>query len=154
MDGINQVTLVGSVGKDAETKLVGENNQVAKFSLATNRTYKDKTGAKVTETEWHNIETWQNLAKFVGNYIKAGDVVCVLGSIKNETYKKDDVTHYRTKIVANTVQIVKSKTPKSGETTTATATSSAAKQTEEYATANEVVGSQTFSSNEGDDLPF
>jgi len=70
MDGLNQVTLIGSVGKDAEVKFIGENSQVAKFSLATNRSYKDKAGVKQTQTEWHNIEVWAETAKFAGQYVK------------------------------------------------------------------------------------
>ena len=70
MDGLNQVTLVGSVGKDAAVTMIGENSQVAKFGLATNRSYKDKNGDKQTQTEWHNIEVWGDTAKFAGNYVK------------------------------------------------------------------------------------
>lgn len=152
MDGLNQVTLIGSVGKDAETKLFGENSQKATFSLATNRSYKDKDGAKKTQTEWHNIEVWGDTAKFAGEYVKKGGLVLILGQIRYEKFdNKEGVTQYRTKIVADKIQLF----PKGGAHTTATATAGvaetiASKQTEEYANASSV----GFVPAEGDDLPF
>lgn len=154
MDGLNQVTLIGSVGKDAETKFIGENSQVAKFSLATNKTFKDKTGEKKTLTEWHNIEVWGETAKFAGNFIKKGSTVLVLGEIKYETYEdKEGKTQYRTKILANKVQLF----PKAAATTStdgATAAASPAKaQTEEYVAANATTSANLAGAAE-DDLPF
>jgi len=155
MDGLNQVTLIGSVGKDAETKLIGENSQVAKFSLATNRSYKDKTGAKQTQTEWHNIEVWNETAKFAGEYVKKGALVLIIGEIRYETFPdKEGKTQYRTKIVANRIQLF----PKGGNNTNSSAaankentTAAAVKETEEYATATT---SDSFAGSAEDDLPF
>lgn len=154
MDGINHVTLLGSVGKDAETKFIGENSQIAKFSLATNRTYK-KSGEKTTDTEWHNIEVWNDLAKFAGQYVKKGGLVCVFGEIRYEKFTdKEGKPQQRTKIVANKIQLL----PKGGNNTgTPVAnTSEAAKQTQEYATANNTTSNEFVASNssQDDDLPF
>ena len=155
MDGLNQVTLIGSVGKDAETKLFGDNSQKVTFSLATNRSYKDKDGAKKTQTEWHNIEVWGDTAKFAGEYVKKGGLVLILGQIRYEKFDKEGVTQYRTKIVADKIQLF----PKGGANATATADVSvvtgvaettASKQTEEYANAI----SAGFDLSKGDDLPF
>lgn len=152
MDGLNQVTLIGSVGKDAETKLFGENSQKATFSLATNRSYKDKDGAKKTQTEWHNIEVWGDTAKFAGEYVKKGGLVLILGQIRYEKFdNKEGVTQYRTKIVADKIQLF----PKGGAPTnsaTGVAETTASKQTEEYANAS--ASSEAFVPAEGDDLPF
>lgn len=153
MDGLNQVTLIGSVGKDAEVKFIGENSQVAKFSLATNRSYKDKSGTKQTQTEWHNIEVWGDTAKFAGQYVKKGGLVLILGEIRYEKFEdKDGKQQQRTKIVANKIQLF----PKGGNGTSANGSekaevASAKQQTEEYA-AN-TVSSESFSSD-SDDLPF
>jgi single-strand DNA-binding protein len=151
MDGLNQVTLIGSVGKDAEVKVFGENSQVAKFSVATNRSYKDKNGVKQTQTEWHNIEVWAETAKFAGTYVKKGNLVLVLGEIRYEKFDdKDGKPQQRTKIVANKIQLF----PKGGATGSEKGeVNTATKQTEEYATqtSQEFVGS---SSNVDDDLPF
>lgn len=157
MDGLNQVTLIGSVGKDAEVKFVGEKSQVAKFSLATNRSYKTASGEKKTDTEWHNIEVWAETAKFAGQYVKKGGLVLVVGEIRYEKFDdKEGKTQYRTKIVAQRIQLL----PKGSGTATTTATvngeatNAAAKQTEEYATANTTVSSESFAGAADDDLPF
>jgi single-strand DNA-binding protein len=147
MDGLNQVTLVGSVGKDAETKFIGENSQVAKFGLATNRSYKDKTGEKQTQTEWHNIEVWGDTAKFAGQYVKKGQLVLVTGEIRYEKFDdKDGKPQQRTKIVANKIQLF----PKGGNGEAKSEIAGAAKETEAYAA--EAEPSNSSSSN--DDLPF
>jgi single-strand DNA-binding protein len=153
MDGLNQVTLIGSVGKDAETKFIGENSQVAKFSLATNRSYKDKAGVKQTQTEWHNIEVWAETAKFAGQYVKKGMLVLVLGEIRYEKFDdKEGKPQQRTKIVANKIQLF----PKGGANAAGEVkgeVADASKQTEEYATANQTT-SESFAQTADDDLPF
>jgi len=156
MDGLNQVTLIGSAGKDAETKLIGENSQVATFSLATNRSYKDKKGEKKTQTEWHNIEVWAETAKFAGNYVKKGSLVLVQGSIRYDKYEgKDGQPKERAKIVADRIQLF----PKGGANSDSGAAktegvNAAAKQAEEYATSNSVNSNEFVPSNDNEDLPF
>lgn len=151
MDGLNKVHLIGSVGKDAELKFIGENSQVAKFSLATNRSYKDKSGTKQTQTEWHNVEVWAETAKFAGQYVKKGQLVYVEGEIRYEKFEdKEGKPQQRTKIVASKIQLF----PKGGATSNSTEkaeTAEAAKQTAEYANAT---SSESFSNSESDDLPF
>ena len=61
--GINKVILVGNVGKDPVVQYVKEDVPVARFTLATSETFKDKSGEKQTNTEWHNIVVWRGLAK-------------------------------------------------------------------------------------------
>lgn len=154
MDGLNQVTLIGSAGKDAETKLIGENSQVATFSLATNRSYKDKNGEKKTQTEWHNIEVWAETAVFAGNFVKKGSLVLVQGSIRYDKYTgKDGLAKERAKIVAERIQLF----PKAGANSDSTKTegvNAAAKQAEEYANASSVSSNGFVPSNDDGDLPF
>ena len=59
---INKVILVGRVGKDPEVRHLDNNASVARFSLATSESYKNKNGEKVTNTEWHNIVAWRGQA--------------------------------------------------------------------------------------------
>ena len=147
MDGLNQVTLVGSVGKDAETQFIGENSQVAKFGLATNRSYKDKAGEKQTKTEWHNIEVWGESAKFAGQFVKKGQLLLVTGEIRYEKFDdKDGKPQQRTKIVANKIQPFN----KGGNGEAKSEIAGAVKETEAYAA--EAEPSNSSSSN--DDLPF
>ncbi len=148
MDGLNQVTLVGSVGKDAETRMIGENSQVPKFGLATNRSYKDKNGEKQTQTEWHNIEVWGDTAKFAGNFVKKGGLVLVTGEIRYEKFDdKDGKPQQRTKIVANKIQLF----PKGGNGEAKAEIAGAAKETAEYVAEG---AEPTSSSSSNDDLPF
>lgn len=153
MDGLNQVTLIGSVGKDAEVTLVGEGSKVAKFSLATNRSYKDKSGVKQTKTEWHNVEVWAETANFAGEWVKKGKLLLVIGEIRYEKFEdKEGKTQYRTKIFGNKIQLF----PKGGAETAANANGNATdakKQTEQYA--NEHASAEVVvNSAQDEDLPF
>jgi len=160
MDGVNEVTLIGSVGKDAETKLFGENSQKATFSIATNRSYKDKAGVKQTQTEWHNIEVWGDTAKFAGNWVKKGNLVYVKGEIRYEKFDdKEGRPQNRTKIVATKIQLLPKGSGNGNNvvaesvTNANTSIADATKQTENFVnntTSNEFVSG----ANENDDLPF
>jgi len=156
MDGLNQVTLIGSAGKDAETKLIGENSQVATFSLATNRSYKDKNGEKKTQTEWHHIEVWAETAKFAGNYVKKGSLVLVQGQIRYDKYEgKDGQPKERAKIVADRIQLFPKKDNGTSDSTAKTeGVSTAAKQAEEYANSNAVNSNEFVPSTDNEELPF
>ena len=61
--GVNKAILVGNVGRDPEVQYVSDNVPVARFTLATSETYKDKNGEKVTNTEWHNIVVWRGVGQ-------------------------------------------------------------------------------------------
>ena len=104
--GVNKVILVGNVGKDPEIQYVSENIPVARFTLATSETYKDKNGEKVTNTEWHNIVVWRGLAQVVEKYVKKGTQLYIEGKITHRQYEKDGVTKYFTEIVANNMQML------------------------------------------------
>ena len=94
---VNKVILIGNVGQEPETKEVGQ-TQVSKISLATTETWKDKSGEKKSRTEWHSLEVWGNLCKVVESYVKKGDRLYIEGSIKYDSYEKDGITKYSTKI--------------------------------------------------------
>lgn len=161
MDGVNNVTLMGSVGKDAEVKFVKDGSQqVAKFSLATNRSYKDKDGVKQTQTEWHNIELWGEQAKFAGSYVKSGDRWYVEGSLRYEEYiDKEGKKQKFTKIAATRIQLVAKSNKANGEAgEDKQAVTEASKQAEAYANTptagTAATANSSFSSEAMDDLPF
>ncbi len=105
--GINKAILVGNVGKDPEVNYVKEDLPVARFTLATSETYRDKkTSEKKTITEWHNIVAWRGLAKLAEQYIRKGTQLYVEGKISSRSYEKDGVTRYFTDITANTIQML------------------------------------------------
>lgn len=82
---INRVELRGRLGQDPKIVSVGD-SQVARFSLATNETFKDKKGELKEETTWHNIVAWagKNIDDF--NMLKKGVVVSVVGRLRNVKY--------------------------------------------------------------------
>ena len=100
MKGLNKVQLIGNLGKDPEIRYTPEGKQVAKFSMAANRTYKNKDGESIDDTQWFNIEAWSGLAKVVEEHLTQGDRVYIEGRLKTESYEKDGETKYFTKVVA------------------------------------------------------
>ena len=82
---VNKVILVGNLGKDPEVKYTPTGTPVAKFSLATNESYKDKSGQWQERTEWHNIVAWQRLAEIVGEYVKKGSKLYIEGRIRSNS---------------------------------------------------------------------
>ena len=102
---VNKTILVGNVGKDPETKQF-ENSKVANFTLATSETYKNKSGEKVTETEWHNISCWRGLADVVEKYVNKGDLLYIEGKLKTRSWEKDGVKKYRTEVIADQMKML------------------------------------------------
>ncbi len=111
--GVNKVILIGNVGKDPEIKDIN-GTKCASFSLATSETYKDKKGEKATNTQWHNIVIWRNLADVAEKYVKKGDKLYLEGKIENRSYEKNGETKYFTQIVVNVMQMLGSKSESNG----------------------------------------
>ncbi|MCI0422481.1 MAG: single-stranded DNA-binding protein, partial [Acidobacteria bacterium] len=99
---VNQVTLVGRLGKDPELKYTQGGDAVANFSVATDETWKDKSGEKQQRTEWHNIVAWKKLAEICGQYLRKGSQVLIQGRLQTRKWEdKDGNTRYTTEIVAS-----------------------------------------------------
>lgn len=104
--------LIGNLGIDPVVKYLENNRVVAQFTLATNEAYMDKNGERKVETEWHNIEVWDQLAKSVDQLkmkglLKKGTQVYVEGKIRSELYKdQNGLEVMRKKIKANQVQLL------------------------------------------------
>ncbi len=100
---VNKVILVGHLGKDAETKFTPGGAAVTRFSVATNRRWKDKqSGEWKDETDWSNVVLWQseNLAQ----YLQKGKQVYVEGRLQTRSYEdKDGKKVYSTEVVADDV---------------------------------------------------
>jgi single-strand DNA-binding protein len=99
---LNRVTLIGRLGKDPEVRRLDSGVAVAKFSLATSETYKDKEGNKQETTEWHNVVVWRSQAEIAEKYLKKGMLIYVEGKLTYREYTdKDNQKKYFTEIVAN-----------------------------------------------------
>ena len=104
---INKVILIGNLGSDPEVKYLDGDRAVANFSLATNESYTDKQGNRITQTEWHRIEMWDSLAKVAEKYLTKGRQVYIEGKIKTDKWTdKEGVDKYTTRIRANTLQML------------------------------------------------
>lgn len=113
---INKVILVGRVGKDPEFRVLDNDRSIARFTLATNETYKNKSGEKVTNTEWHNLVTWRGQAEFANKYIKKGAMIYVEGKIRSRTWDdKDGNKRYTTEIEVENIQLLSPKVGESGQ---------------------------------------
>ena len=107
---VNKVILIGRLGKDPEVKYTPSGAPVAKFSLATDEVFKDRSGEQQKRTEWHNIVAWNKLAEICGQYLTKGKQVYIEGSIRSRQWE-DQAGNKRTAydIVAREMQMLGSK---------------------------------------------
>ncbi len=89
MAGINKVILIGNLGADPEMKYLEGGAVTARFNMATSETY-TRNGERITQTEWHRIELWENLAKVAEQYLKKGDTVYIEGKIRTDEWLDKD----------------------------------------------------------------
>jgi single-strand DNA-binding protein len=105
---INKVILVGRLGKDPEIRSTPNGTSVAKFTIATDEKFTDRSGEKQERTEWHNIVAWGKLGEICGQYLRKGKLVYIEGSIRTDSWddKESGQKKYRTEIVANTMKML------------------------------------------------
>jgi len=110
MASLNQVQIIGNLGKDPETRYLPNGNAVTSFSVATAETWKDKDGNKQEKTEWHRITFYRKLAEIVGEYLKKGAPVYVEGRLETRKWTdKQGVDRYTTEIIADDMKMLGSK---------------------------------------------
>jgi single-strand DNA-binding protein len=105
MSSINKVIIIGNLGRDPELRET-KAGAVCKLSIATTHTWKDKSGAKKEDTEWHRVTVWGKQAEHCAQYLAKGRSCYVEGRLKTTSYEKDGVKRYSTDIVASTVQFL------------------------------------------------
>jgi len=107
---VNKVILIGRLGRDPEVKYTPSGAPVAKFSLATDEVFKDRSGEQQKRTEWHNIVAWNKLAEICGEYLTKGKQVYIEGSIRSRQWE-DQAGNKRTgyDIVARDMRMLGSK---------------------------------------------
>ncbi len=89
MAGVNKVILIGNLGKDPEVRYLENGSVVANVTLATTESYKNRDGQRVDNTEWHDLEMWDGLAKIAEQYLNKGKSIYVEGRIKSDTWQDD-----------------------------------------------------------------
>jgi single-strand DNA-binding protein len=104
---INKAILIGNVGNDPEVRHLEGGTPVANFSLATSETYTNRSGERVTQTEWHNIVVWRGLAEVVEKYVKKGTQLYIEGRIRTRSWEdRDGNKRYTTEIVCDVMQML------------------------------------------------
>ena len=107
MAGVNKSILLEYIGTDHENRKRDDGRAVANFSIATSESYKNKSGEKVTNTEWHNVVLWTPLAEIAESYLKKGSQVYIEGKISNRSYEdKDGVKKYISEVVGRDIRLL------------------------------------------------
>lgn len=104
---VNRVILVGNLGKDPEIRTLENGAKVAKFSIATNENYKDKSGEWQKQTEWHDVVAWRSLAERAETSLKKGAAVYLEGKLSTRTWQDQNGNNRRTtEVVANYFRMI------------------------------------------------
>ena len=106
----NKVQLIGNLGNDPEIINLESGRKLAKFSIATNETYKNAQGEKVTDTQWHNVVAWNKTADIIEQYVTKGREIAIEGKLVSRSYEDaDGVKRYVTEVVVNELLMLGSK---------------------------------------------
>ena len=99
---LNKVMLIGHTGDDVKMHYFEGGNSLGRFPLATNETYKNNKGERVTDTQWHNVVAWGKTAEVIENYVTKGKEVAIEGKLTSRSYEtKQGEKRYLTEIVCN-----------------------------------------------------
>jgi len=108
-----QTILMGNLTADPEIKKVGpKETSVANFTVAVTRYFNKANGERQTETEFIQCEAWDTGAEAIGRLFHKGDLVQVVGEIRQNRWQKDDVWHEKFRIRVSTFNLAKSKNPR------------------------------------------
>lgn len=106
----NKVQLIGNLGNNPEIITLESGKKLAKFSIATNETYKNAKGEKVTDTQWHNVIAWEKTAEIAEKYLEKGKEVAIEGKLTSRSYDdKDGVKRYVTEIIVSEMLLLGTK---------------------------------------------
>jgi single-strand DNA-binding protein len=100
----NKVQLIGHLGNAPEVKTIESGKKLARFSIATNETYRNAKGERVTETQWHTLVAWGKVADIAEKYLNKGKEVAIEGKLINRSYNdKEGNKKYITEIQVNEI---------------------------------------------------
>jgi len=108
---VNKAILVGRLGRDPETRYTSSGQAVCNFSIATDSTFKDRSGERQKRTEWHRIVLWGKLAEIAQQYLKKGQLVYIEGRIQTREWedKRDGQKRTTTEIVGSEMRMLTSR---------------------------------------------
>lgn len=103
---LNKVFVLGNLTRDPELRQTPSGQAVCSFGVATNRFYKDSTGQKQKQAEFHNVVSWGRQAEIVNQYLKKGSAVLVEGRLQTRSWQDQQGTkHWRTEVIAQSIQL-------------------------------------------------
>src|SRR5678809_1648889 len=106
----NKVQLIGNLGNPPEVRNTESGKKLVRFSVATNESYRNAKGEKVTETQWHNLVAWGKVAEIVEKYLSKGKEVAIEGKLISRSYNdKDGNKKYITEVQVNELLMLGSK---------------------------------------------
>jgi len=106
----NKVQLIGNLGNAPEVKNTESGKKLARFSIATNESYRNAEGEKVTETTWHSLVAWGKVADIVEKFLNKGSEIAIEGKLINRSYTdKKGVKKYITEVQVNELLMLGSK---------------------------------------------
>jgi len=101
---LNKAYIIGNLTRDPELKALPSGTKVCSFSIATNRTYKDKEGQRQDTAEFHNIVAFSKLGELAAQYLKKGQQALVEGRLQTRSWETNGEKKYRTEIIADNIQ--------------------------------------------------
>lgn len=106
----NKVHLVGNLGFDPEVREIAKGRKVARLSVATHDSYKNASGERVTDTQWHTVVAWGQTAEMAERLLRKGSPVMLEGRLVHRSYEaKDGSKRYITEVVMSNFQLLPSK---------------------------------------------
>ncbi len=106
----NKVQLIGNLGNAPEVRNTESGKKLVRFSVATNESYRNAKGEKVTETQWHNLIAWGSVAEIAEKFLQKGTEVAIEGKLVNRNYTdKEGNKKYITEIQVNELLLLGSK---------------------------------------------
>jgi len=101
---LNKAIIIGNLTRDPELRSLPGGTQVSNFSVATNRVWKDKNGAKQESADYHNVVVFGKQAELVNQYLRKGSSVLVEGRMQTRSWEQEGQKKYRTEIIADRIQ--------------------------------------------------
>ena len=103
----NKVSLIGNLGNNPEVKVFESGKKMVRLSLATSENYKNASGEKVEETQWHNLVAWGKTADIAEKYLQKGSELAIEGRLTYRSYDdKNGEKKYITEIIVNELMML------------------------------------------------
>jgi single-strand DNA-binding protein len=149
---VNKVILVGRLGRDPETRYTSSGQAVCNFTLATDESFKDRSGERQKRTEWHRIVLWAKLAEIAQQYLKKGTLVYIEGRIQSRQWDDRDGNKRTTvEIVGNVMRMLSTRAETAAAAAGTGASAPAGADAEAPAPAEEPAGTPEITD---EDIPF